>query len=121
MLKPIKEKDYHIKCACVKINIFRCPLQHFSEAIFNFWWPLAPRPQLRFNSGYATKNYTHEIVLSSAIYSYNVATKTLKLSYSIGGFECIFINVLKSAPFSLQISENNLQLPKNHFKGQIGG
>ena len=34
----------------------------------------------------------------------------LKAEYSIGGFEWIFISLLKSAAFSLQTSENNLKL-----------
>ena len=36
-------------------------------------------------------------------------------NYSTGGFERIFISLLKSAAFSLQMSENNLKPPWNHF------
>ena len=35
----------------------------------------------------------------------------LKPFYSIGGFEWIFINLIESAAFSLQTSENNLKPP----------
>ena len=48
----------------------------------------------------------------SLIISYlNEGASTLKPYYSIGGFEGIFINLLKSAAFSLQTSENNLKPP----------
>ena len=33
------------------------------------------------------------------------------IEYSIGGFEWIFINLLKSAALSLQTSEHNLKPP----------
>ena len=44
----------------------------------------------------------------------------LKPEYKlIGGFEWIFSYLLKSAAFSLQMSENYLKPPKNPFKRQI--
>ena len=55
------------------------------------------------------KNWTaHHYVMAEMNKTYH---KLLKPYYSIGRVECIFISLLKSAAFLLQISEYNLKPP----------
>ena len=55
------------------------------------------------------------------VYELSVSGMILKPWYSIGGFEWIFISLLKSAAFLLQTLEKDRKPPQNHFKRQIEG